>query len=373
MPDEPKRMQSESFFDSTQAKKLAAKRPTASGYVSQWIVDNQIKWASTLVAAIYVWHFAFTGGESALVKLQYKIPGDSQGRYTRGWGDTYYILRWLLIFTALRVTVMQWVLEPFARWYGVRSSRKVIRFGEQGWQTIYYILSNSAGVYVMYGSPYWMNTRGFWTDYPEGHKQMTPLMKSYYLIQLGFWFQQIFVILIEEKRKDFWVMLSHHIITCNLMCWSLYMNFTRIGNAILCCMDSSDIFLTGTKCTRYLGFERVSVASFVVFIISWIYTRHYLYMKIMYSIAFESTTILTNDDYDPSNGSFYRHDIISAFGVLLALLQLLIIYWFYLVLRIIYRIVFQRNLDDSRSDSEDDDSKASSDKKSAASKKSKTD
>ncbi|KAJ1791227.1 Sphingosine N-acyltransferase lag1 [Coemansia sp. RSA 2399] len=385
--DEPINVYSESFFDSTQAKRLAAKAiasgkpdtgkssPTTIGNTSQWLVDNQIAWSTTLIAAIYVWNYAIAGGESALVQLQYKIPGDPQGRFSRGWDDLYYIARWLLIFTALRVFVMQWVLEPFARWYGVRSRRKVTRFGEQGWLTIYYLLSNAAGLYVMYGSPYWMNTRGLWTNYPEGHKQMTPLMKSYYLIQLGFWFQQVFVILIEERRKDFLVMLTHHIITCNLMCWSLYMNFTRIGNVILCLMDSSDIFLSGTKCTRYLGFERVSVVSFVVFIISWIYTRHYLYLKVMYSIAFESTSMFNNDSYDPSNGSYYRYDIIATFGVFLGLLQLLIIYWLVLVLNIIYRIIFDKNLNDSRSDSEDedDDTTTNTEKKLAAKKKSKAD
>ncbi|KAJ1667740.1 Sphingosine N-acyltransferase lag1 [Coemansia sp. RSA 1813] len=383
--EEPMNMQSESFFDSAQAKKLAAKT-NASGKsdsstnshttaitASQWIVDNQIAWASTLLAAVYIWNYVIAGGESAMVQLQYKIPGDPQGRYSRGWGDAYYIMRWVLIFTAVRVIAMYWVLEPFAQWYGVRSKRKVTRFGEQGWLTIYYLLSNSAGIYVMYGSPYWMNTKGFWTNYPEGHKQMTPLMKSYYLIQLGFWFQQVFVLLIEERRKDFLVMLTHHIITCNLLCWSLYMNFTRIGNAILCCMDSSDIFLSGTKCTRYLGFERAAVASFVVFILSWVYTRHYLYFKIMYSIAFESTSMFNNDIWDPSNGSFYSYNVISTFGVFLALLQLLIIYWFVLVLRIIYRIIFYSNLDDTRSDSEDNDDKTSTDKKALASNKSKTD
>ncbi|KAJ2662909.1 Sphingosine N-acyltransferase lag1 [Coemansia sp. RSA 1200] len=388
--DEPQKMHSESFFDSAQAKKLAAKnstlgksgadkdhKSTAFVIACRWIVDNQIEWSSTLLAAIYLWNSFVAGGESVMVKLQYRIPGDPQGRYTRGWNDIYYIARWVVIFTALRVILMQWILEPFARWYGVRSKRKVTRFGEQGWLTIYYILSNSAGLYVMHGSPYWMNTKGLWTDYPEGHKQMTALMKSYYLIQLGFWFQQVFVILIEEHRKDFFAMFTHHIITCNLMGWSLYMNFTRIGNAILCLMDSSDIFLSGTKCIRYLGFERVAMGSFIVFILSWVYTRHYLYFKLMHSIVYESTTMIGFDSWDPKNGSFYSYNVILAFGVLLALLQILIIYWFVLVLRVVYRVIFLSNYDDSRSDSEDggdyDNDAADSDRKTVASKKKKSD
>ncbi|KAI9505766.1 TLC domain-containing protein [Coemansia spiralis] len=342
-----------SYFDSSQAVRSGEqediKHKDAVAFVCQWVVNHQI----SLLVVIQLWNYA-VGGESALVQLQYKIPDDPQGRYTRGWRDTCFIAHWAVIFTMLRAVTMYRVLEPFARWYGVRSNRKVTRFGEQGWLTIYYILSNAAGVYVMYNSPHWLNSKGFWIEYPEGHKQMTMLMKLYYLVQMGFWFQQIFVILIEEKRKDFAAMLAHHIITCNLLGWSLYMNYTRVGNAVLCCMDSSDIFLSGTKCIRYLGFVRGTVFSFVLFILSWVFTRHYLYLKIMFSIMYESTSILNYNMWDPGNGSFYNYYVVVAFTMLLGLLQLLIIYWFSLVLRILYRVAFFGNYDDSRSDSEDD-------------------
>ncbi|KAJ2464258.1 Sphingosine N-acyltransferase lag1, partial [Coemansia sp. RSA 2322] len=302
-----------------------------------------------------------------LVHLQHRIPNDSQGRYLRGERDAYFILHWAIVFTFIRATVMYKMLEPFAKWYGVRSLRKLTRFGEQGWLTIYYIISNSVGVYVMYNGPHWLNSRQFWANYPEGHSQMTALMKSYYLVQMGFWFQQIFVLLIEERRKDFVVMFIHHVVTCNLMGWSLFTSYTRVGNAVLCCMDSSDIFLSGTKCMRYLGFERAAVVSFIVFILSWVYTRHYLYFKIMYSVVFESYELLGTDVlWDPANGSFYSRPIIAGFTILLSILQLLIIYWFALVLRIVYRIIFQNNLDDSRSDSEDNDADGGSSGKASA-------
>ncbi|KAJ2820825.1 Sphingosine N-acyltransferase lag1 [Coemansia erecta] len=123
-------------------------------------------------------------------------------------------------------------------------------------------------------------------------------------------------------------------------------------------MDFSDIFLSGTKCLRYLKLAKSSIASFVVFILTWIYTRHYLYMKIMYSIAVESWQYKPDDVWDPENGSYYTQNVLTGFSILLGILQLLIIYWFCLVLRIIYRIVFLSNLEDSRSDSESDNDSA---------------
>ncbi|KAJ2722034.1 Sphingosine N-acyltransferase lag1 [Coemansia sp. Benny D115] len=347
------RTKPQSYFEAQDAKKLAAKRLSPFRRACHWVIDNQIEISLSLLGVMHGYDYFVTKGTSPFVHLQHKIPGDVQGRYYRGKLDVYFIAYWVVMFTLVRALVMYRVLEPFIRWYGVRSQHKITRFGEQGWLTIYYIISNAAGVYVMSQGPHWMNTREFWADYPEGHRQMSALMKSYYLVQMGFWFQQIFVLLIEERRKDFVVMGIHHVVTCNLLGWSLYMNYTRVGNAVLCCMDSSDIFLSGTKCIRYLGFENLTRASFVVFILSWVYTRHYLYMKILISVFFESHQVLGFDRWNPEDGAFYNRPIIGAFTVLLSLLQLLIIYWFMLVLRIVYRAIFFQDLDDSRSDSED--------------------
>ncbi|ORX71477.1 longevity assurance proteins LAG1/LAC1 [Linderina pennispora] len=293
---DPVKLKEPSYFEAKAAREAAARNSTPLRKACQWIVNNQIVGSLAALAAIHGYDFV-TGGKSAMVHLQNQIPGDAQGRYMRGLNDVWYIMHWVVLFTLIRATVMYKILEPFVKWWGVRSARKITRFSEQGWLTIFYIVSSSAGLFVMSHEPHWMNTKHFWINYPEGHKQMSYLMKSYYLIQMGFWFQQIFVLLIEEPRKDFLVMGIHHI------AWSLYANFVRIGNAVLVCMDVADIFLSGTKCLRYLGFENLAVGSFVVLMGSWMYTRHYLYGKILYSVYFESNAILDDSIFNPANGS----------------------------------------------------------------------
>lgn len=57
------------------------------------------------------------------------------------------------------------------------------------------------------------------------------------------WIQSIIVINLEERRKDYHQMFAHHIITVLLMSTSYTMNYTRVGNAILCTMDLVDIIL----------------------------------------------------------------------------------------------------------------------------------
>jgi acyl-CoA-dependent ceramide synthase len=94
----------------------------------------------------------------------------------------------------------------------------------------------------MYHSPHWFDTTQFWIDYP--HILISRDMKNYYLMQLAFWFQQIYALHTEQRRKDHVAMLSHHIITILLVGPSYISNLTRVGNAVLCCMDLCDIFMS---------------------------------------------------------------------------------------------------------------------------------
>jgi acyl-CoA-dependent ceramide synthase len=72
---------------------------------------------------------------------------------------------------------------------------------------------------------------------------MGGLLKWYYLVQYAFWLQQILVVNIEERRKDYHQMLTHHIITCGLMFLSYGYHLTKVGNLILCIMDVGDLIL----------------------------------------------------------------------------------------------------------------------------------
>lgn len=86
-----------------------------------------------------------------------------------------------------------------------------------------------------------MNLRNLWSDWPN--RELDGLLKGYMLFQLAFWLQQILVINIEERRKDHWQMLTHHVITITLIYSCYRYHFTRVGNLILVLMDVSDLFL----------------------------------------------------------------------------------------------------------------------------------
>lgn len=93
----------------------------------------------------------------------------------------------------------------------------------------------------MYHSPWWDDTSYFWRDYPV--TEYDKLFKYYYLVQFAFWLQQIFVLQIEEPRKDYRELVLHHINTLLLISLSYGCNFTRVGNAVFIYMDLPDAIL----------------------------------------------------------------------------------------------------------------------------------
>jgi hypothetical protein len=86
-----------------------------------------------------------------------------------------------------------------------------------------------------------------WTEWPN--RQVTGVVKGYMLFQLAFWLQQVLVINIEERRKDHWQMLTHHIITIALISASYRYGHTRVGTVILVLMDIGDLVF-GVGCSR---------------------------------------------------------------------------------------------------------------------------
>lgn len=93
----------------------------------------------------------------------------------------------------------------------------------------------------MVQSDYLFDFKELWTNWPT--REIGGLHKWYILAQYAFWLQQIMVINIEERRKDYWQMFAHHIVTTTLIFTAYGYHQTKVANLILCAMDVVDIFL----------------------------------------------------------------------------------------------------------------------------------
>jgi acyl-CoA-dependent ceramide synthase len=78
---------------------------------------------------------------------------------------------------------------------------------------------------------------------------MTFGMKWYLLTQLAFWIQQIFIVNIEERRKDHYQMLTHHFITSALLGAAYNYRFYNVANVVLSLMDIVDFMLPVSDAT----------------------------------------------------------------------------------------------------------------------------
>jgi very-long-chain ceramide synthase len=135
-----------------------------------------------------------------------------------------------------------------------RIRHSVLRFAEQGWQAIYYLIQLSLGIvrvpyhlcfakhlplctkqYIHYNLP-----SNLWAGYP--HIPLAGIVKLYYLMQISLYVHAVLLLNAEARRKDHWQMMAHHIVTIILIAASYTYNFTRVGCRIMVLMDWCDLF-----------------------------------------------------------------------------------------------------------------------------------
>jgi acyl-CoA-dependent ceramide synthase len=235
-------------------------------------------------------------------------------------------------------------LEAVANAGGVQPEKRG-RFKDQGWQCLYYIAAFISGFSLLRSTEWGQavmagDTAPLFQGYPVGHIELSLKFKLYYLLQLSFWVHQLFVLYIEEWRKDMPLYLFHHVITIGLISVSYLFNFTRVGTAILVEQDFADIFLPIALMLKYLEWETACEAFFALFAIAWIPTRHVILPWIYYRIwTLYDDSSLSIAEYDPGAGSYMSPDTQNAFLLALGIFQCLLIMWLKDLIVSIYRAV----------------------------------
>ncbi|KAL8788143.1 MAG: hypothetical protein Q9195_007451 [Heterodermia aff. obscurata] len=314
----------------------------------------------------------------------YKIPKRKGKRKTESllavfcqWiVDHQIVFYWIIVFTGLRATVMDYILVPLAQLAGIEKKKEKVRFAEQAWIFLYSSAFWSLGMYLLYNSEQWFNLHRLWTDWPN--REMKGLAKWYYLVQFAFWLQQIMVVNIEERRKDYAQMFIHHIFTSALIFTSYGYHHTKVGNTILCLMDVVDILLPLAKMLKYLQFRLVCDIVFGMFMIVWFVTRHVFYNLVLWSLHTQSPYIIkdgcywgpTNDLHgpieppdqfdhllqpflDPVGLVCWSPNIRWSFMVALLGLQVILLLWFVMIIRVAVKVIQGGEAEDSRSDDEE--------------------
>jgi len=242
-----------------------------------------------------------------------------------------------------------------------RRRAKLEKLKESLWKLLCYGGLSMYGLYVVHDEPWFWDRTEFWKggacnadcvergSWPKcSLVEYKPELKLYYSLVFAHYLAGVGMLLWwEARRKDYTVMMAHHCVTLGLIFFSHSVSLMRVGSMIMLIHDISDIFLEAAKIFKYLGYENMSTALFAGFLLSWVLTRLcYFPLVVIRSAMFEAM-------YFCPPGMELRHWFVLANGLLILLLGFHV-YWTYFIARILYRLLFLRELNDSRSDSDED-------------------
>ncbi|XP_044207627.1 ceramide synthase 5-like isoform X1 [Thunnus albacares] len=253
---------------------------------------------------------------------------------------------------------LDWDVRKIQRWFRIRRNQDKPsmqkKFCESMWRFTFYLGIFIYAIHHLWTSPWMWDVRQCWHKYPL--QPLSPGQYNHYVAELAFYWSLMFSQFIDIKRKDFIIMLVHHLATIILITFSYANNMIRMGTMVMCVHDASDIFLEAAKLANYAKYQRLCDGLFVVFSISFFLTRLVIYpFWIVYSVLFDSWEIA---------GPYQSWWL---FNGLLLVLQVLHIIWFYLIARIAIKAIFKGKV--SKDDRSDIDSSSDEEINSSCSKK----
>ncbi|KLO10177.1 longevity assurance proteins LAG1/LAC1 [Schizopora paradoxa] len=289
--------------------------------------------------------------------ISHQIPDSPKDapRYAKGPMDLVFLAYHIIVFSFIRQFTLFYILHPIALRLGIKKGSKLERFGEQAYAVLYYGTMGVWGILIMKELPtWWYQTQYYWIGYP--HWDMKADLKRYYLMHWSYWLQQLIIISLklEKPRSDFKELVAHHIVTVWLIGWSYLVNLTLIGNAVFVSMDIPDVFFALSKLCNYLNLEKTKVFTFINFFFIWSYFRHWLNLRILYSVWTEFELLPASARvFSPADGVWMAGWVKYQIFTPILLLQFLNLFWYFLICRILYRAVFGGEVTDVRSDDED--------------------
>ncbi|EEA05965.1 longevity-assurance protein, putative [Cryptosporidium muris RN66] len=216
-----------------------------------------------------------------------------------------------------------------------------------GW--VQYIFRTNEFIYYIVPTPSEpVSLNPGWPLFPMGDQ-----MRHYYFIEIGYWLSCLIILNFETIRKDYIILLLHHITTLSLLIISCSLSFFRIGIIVLWIHDILDIFLHIMKCFLYSKYaERFpTFCNFMLYSLTLIMfiSRLMIYPYFcIYSIPIIRTY---------TNAAGYHLWIIPGSVIcscLLLFLQFIHIIWFIMIMRMVFRTKVQNvnDMGDVRSDDE---------------------
>jgi len=171
---------------------------------------------------------------------------------------------------------------------------KIDECAEQSQQALFHDFMAIAG-YFRWGQdhPAWDDCSLFTiTD------ELEPDMHIYYALSIAWYGEKFFEYLFDTTKKDRIACLIHDLITIVLIFDATYFGYNIWGCLIIYVHEIADAFLTSAKVLRGLNVQPLDEIVFVGFVISWLYSRLYLYFNwFFYSMWYVFPKSFAREDY----------------------------------------------------------------------------
>uniref|UniRef100_A0A8C3PTE9 Ceramide synthase 4 n=1 Tax=Calidris pygmaea TaxID=425635 RepID=A0A8C3PTE9_9CHAR len=191
------------------------------------------------------------------------------------------------------------------------------KFCESSWRFTFYSTSFFSGLALLYDA-------GVSHCLSLVSQPLLPALGWFYLLELSFYCSLVATLPFDVKRKDFKEQIIHHIATITLIFVSYCANLVRFGMIVMLVHDASDYILELAKMLHYMKWKRVCEAVFIVFAVVFIISRLVLFPLITYYYFVTKFQL------------FLVSCVINAF---LMVLQLLHIFWSYLIIQMIFGVI----------------------------------
>ncbi|XP_031948854.1 ceramide synthase 4-like isoform X3 [Corvus moneduloides] len=202
--------------------------------------------------------------------------------------------------------------------------RLMKKFCEASWRFTFYFTSFFSGLALLYDKPWFWDHTVCWLKFPQ--QPLSPILGSFYLLELSFYCSLVATLPFDVKRKDFKEQIIHHIATITLIFVSYCANMIRFGMIVMLVHDASDYILELAKILHYLKWKRVCETVFNVFAVVFIISRLVIFPLTVYYYFVTKVSL------------FPISCLISAF---LMILQLLHIFWSYVIIQMIFNVILR--------------------------------
>ncbi|CAF1076082.1 unnamed protein product [Adineta ricciae] len=253
--------------------------------------------------------------------------------------DITYIVYAAIFLTFIRSVFERTTLKPLANYLNLTTENNQ-KFPETAWK---FLMSACAWFYctylLYYRYNYYQEPYLIWDDWSSGMKVPFDI-KLMYFGRCAYALHSLYAIFYKEtKRKDFYAIFIHHILTMTLILVSYAIRYHKVGLIVLFVHDISDVLLELTKLLHYMSvrqggekypqYENAANGSFIIFTLSWFVFRLYLYpLKVLYSTG----VVFPYRTHDKGCNLY------GFFNVQLWILLVLNVYWVLFLLQFLYKI-----------------------------------